>query len=69
MFARAKESEYYHNRPKLNINQDLVQHGISTVEKSAPFATLATAVGGGIELSKILSQINAQNSTKNNHSS
>ena len=69
MFARAKESEYYHNRPKLNINQDLVQHGISTVEKSAPFATLATAVGGGIELSKILSQINAQNSAKNNQGS
>ena len=64
LFARAKESEYYHNRPKLNINKDLVQHGISAVQKSAPFATLATAVGGGIELSKILSQINVQNADK-----
>ena len=61
LFARAKESEYYHQRPKLNINKDLVQHGIAAVNTSAPFATLATVVGGGIELSKILEQIRSQN--------
>ena len=65
LFARAKESEYYHSRPKLNVNKDLVQHGIRAVEKSAPFATLSTAVSGGIDLAKILSQI----STNNNQNS
>jgi hypothetical protein len=61
MFARAKETEYYHQRPKPNVNKDLVQHGISAIEKSAPFATLSTAVGGGIDLAKILNTIGKNN--------
>jgi hypothetical protein len=57
MSARAKETEFYHNRPRLGVNKDLILHNIDSVKKSAPWQNLATSIGGGIDLIKTLDKI------------
>jgi hypothetical protein len=53
MNARAKETEFYHARPRLGVNKDLILHNLRTIEQSAPWQNLATSIGGGIDLIKL----------------
>lgn len=53
MNARAKETEFYHNRPRLGLNKELILHNIDSVKKSAPWQNMATSISGAIDLIKL----------------
>jgi hypothetical protein len=64
MSARAKETEFYHNRPRLGVNKDLILHNIDSVKKSAPWQNLSTSISGGIDLIKTWDKIHSNESNQ-----
>ena len=60
MKARSALAEYFHQRPRSNLNNNLLElnkeainHNISSIKSASPWQTLGTVAGGIFDLAKI----------------